>query len=305
MASDNLVDIAAHRRRRRATAGNPKEPLPERMACVVIGSIIGGFGFSLAIACLSFGGPAQRFLDLLPAVPLFFIGVFGLNWVIQGIRGRSRHQGIFYLLLERLRSVGPRPWSLLVPAITLAALLLAAILDDSAALHGATGVLVAWLILMMHVAVHELGHYCAARFLKLTATRVLIGPAEFSRSSHGWTLELSRDWWSIFGGWVNLRESSGGVPPKALFWFAAGGPLATGLLVIAILVLSPVPPLDLLFSSSGYNLHHLAFSLGSQIAVGLLVINLIPSRNLVLGAPTDGHQILASFRQIRQSRGAV
>lgn len=304
MTSDNLVDIADHRRRRKETVGRPNAPLIERVACVAIGSIVGAFGFSLAIVCLSFGGPAQRVLGFLLAVPLSFIGVFGLNWVIQGIRGRSRHQGIFYALLDRLRTLGPRPWSLLVPTVTLAVILLAAILNDSEALEGAIGLLVGWLVLMTHVAIHELGHYCAARSLKLTPSRILIGPAEFSRSSSGWVLELSRDWWSIFGGWVSLREDSAVLPPKSLLWFAAGGPIATGVLLLAFLLFSPVPPLDLLFGSmSGIRLF--ALSLGTQLGVGILLINLLPSRNLVLGAPSDGYQILTALRLIRQSRRAV
>lgn len=59
---------------------------------VLSGSILALFGFGFAVLFLVsiFVDPARFFPSLLGAGGVSFIGLFGLNWVIQGVGGCGR-----------------------------------------------------------------------------------------------------------------------------------------------------------------------------------------------------------------------
>ncbi len=290
-------------RHTKRVAASPREPLVERILCILVGSSIAAFGFGLAALCLASGSIAA----LLPAAPLTFIGIFGLNLVVQGVRARSRHEGFFYTLLNRLVALGPRIWSLLLPSAALVSILIAALTNDHDALDLSVRALAGWLVLMVNVAVHELGHFVAATALKLRVRRLIVGPLELSVLGSTWQLELSREWLSIFGGFIALVPRSAPLTPKQELAFAAGGPIATILLLACLLALSPFD-LVALFRTSPSTLQHDVFSLGVVTGVGALVLNLMPSRQLVLGSPSDGYQIAAAVRSLlgrTRRRGAA
>lgn len=302
MPSENVVDLASHREKWRAAQRPPKAPIPERLAIVLIGSILAlvGFGLSLLLLGSILVEPQRFFLFLVGAAGVSFIGLFGLSWVIQGVRGRSRHEGVFYILLGKLGAWGPWPWSLLIPATALLALGVATLTGDTEAMESAIHWLGGWLIFVIHLGFHELGHYVAARLVSLEPSRVLVGPAELSRSPGGWKLTLSREWWSIFGGWVQVHKDGEELPPRTRLVFAAGGPVATAALLLATVTASPMPFVDMFYRSSA-TLTVQALAFGTQIGTLFLVMSLIPFAGFSESSPTDGDQILSALRQMRKA----
>jgi len=308
---ETVVRLEARRRSRGEVAadGSPAAP---RLFFFLAGLSIAAFGFGLAAIVLS-GLPsesvlsdrslvAQRVVALPVVLCLAFVGLFGASWAIQSLRGRSRHQGVFYQLLGRLLRVGPRPWALLVPGTSLLAVLVAALAGDRAGLRLGVQVLACWLVLLASIGLHELGHAVAARLAGLPLASVLVGPFELRAEGPAWKVDLSRSWLSVFGGLVAVRPSA--LPPTApqVLAFALGGPIAT-LLLLAACLLGPVPVRDLLQMPPGGSTQHLALFVAAHLAMGMLALNLVPSRSLAWGLPTDGYQIISSLRAIR--RGAA
>jgi hypothetical protein len=278
-----------------------REPPVERIACVFVGSTIALLGFTLAYFALSQTNPAMWIAGLIPGIPVLLIGTFGLSWIIQGLRGRSRHEGLFYWLLGHLIRLGPRPWALFLPVLSLAGVLTASLTDDPKGLEFALSPLLFWLVLMTHVAVHELGHVLAARLERLQVHRVIVGPFEFLRAP-SWRLELSREWLSIGGGFVALLAQPERPRPRQMLVFAVGGPVATLILLVFFLALSPYDLATLLMASGP--LRKSVFAAGVGLGLFALVVNLWPARQLVLGKPSDGYQILEAIRAIRKARSA-
>lgn len=299
MPSKNVVDLAGHRRRLEAKSRPAKEPIPERIACVLLGSIIALIGFAPSLTFLAWGfaEPVKLFSQLPYIAGLSFIGLFGLNGVIQGLRGRSRHEGIFYGLLGAVKRWGPWPWALGIPLVAVAALGVAGLADDPAASVPPLHLLGAWMFFMLHVAVHELGHYVAARLVSLHPSQALVGPVELARSTGGWKVGFSREWWSLVGGWVALDVDEEALPPRKRLFFAAGGPVATVALLAAIVAASPVPVLDLFYASAKPT--HTLYGYGVMMGVAMLLLNLTPVARFADSPPTDGDQILCALRQMR------
>jgi len=264
---------------------------------VLVGSSIAAFGFGLTFVSLYWG----RFPGLMTGIPVFLIGLFGLNWVIQGLRGRSRHNGIFYVVLGWLIRLGPRVWSLFIPTLALLNLLVGALTNDREALDFSLKALVGWLAFMANIAVHEAGHFAAARVMRLPVGRMIIGPLEMTKEGSGWSLDLSREWISIFGGFVQIKSPLESLSPRQLLVFALGGPAATALLLGAFLAFSPFD-LPGLLRSSPDTLQHGVLSMGAEVAILILVLNLIPLRQLAFGHPSDGYQILMAIRRMRGRR---
>jgi hypothetical protein len=266
---------------------------------VLLGSIVALIGFapSTYFVVSSFAEPT-KFLASFPYVlGLLFIGLFGLNSVIQGLRGRSRHEGIFYGLLGALKRWGPWPWVLGVPLVAVAAIGRARLAGDPEASGPAVHLLSVCLLFMLHVGAHELGHYVAARSVGLRPSQVLVGPIALARSPDGWKVGFSREWWSLVGGWVGLDVEEAALPPKKRLVFAAGGPLATAALLAATVAISPVPVLHLFYASAKPT--HALYGYAVMMGVAMLLLNLTPVARFADTPPTDGDQILSALRQMR------
>jgi len=278
-----------------------REPLVERILCVLVGSSIAlGFG-TAAWFLLTQREPAIWIAALLPGIPVLFLGTFGLSWVIQGLRGRSRHEGLFYWLLGRLLRLGPRPWALYIPVLSLAGVLIAFLTDDPKGLELALRTLLFWLVLMTHIAAHEVGHVIAARIAKLEVRRVIVGPFEFTRAPT-WRPHLSREWLSLAGGLVGLAPHATPPPPGKLLVFALGGPIATALVLVLFLAASPYDLVTLATESGP--LRQSVFTTGVMLALFVLIVSLWPVRQLVVGIPSDGYQIIGALRAIMRDRTA-
>ena len=298
MRRDNVVQFRS--RREAKPDAQRREPASERLFCVFAGSIIVSFGWGLILGISLGAGRELRPFALIPFLPRALIGLFGANWIVQGIRGKSRHEGIFYSLLAHLGRVGPRPWSLFVPGIAVLSLLVAALTNDKDGIGNAVSILLFWTVFIGNVATHELGHVVAAKLARLPVARVIIGPAELQHTVHGWRLEFSREWISIFGGFVESVPDP--VSAKKLLLFAAGGPMATILLLVTVILVNPFGFAALFEPSEP--LQREVLSLAFTIAGAILIINLLPSRALILGSPSDGYQILQAFRMLRARRNA-
>lgn len=296
---NRLLSFDPKRSRRRPPGAVKREPVVERIACVLFGSMIALLGFGLASLGPILGDPSIWVTSLIPGIPCLLIGTFGLSWVIQGLRGRSRHEGLFYWLLGHLIRRGPRPWSSFLPVVSLTGLLVASLLDDAKGVGFALLPLLFWLVLMAHVATHELGHVAGARLARLQVHRVIVGPFEFTRAP-SWRLELSREWLSIGGGFVALAPQMQHPRPRQMLVFALGGPIATLLLLALFLAVSPFD-LITLFMASG-PLRKSVFAAGVGLGFFALAMNLWPARQLVFGKPSDGYQILEALRAIRKAR---
>src|SRR5262250_520181 len=151
MASHHTTEGDPHEAPARAPLQRPS--LVERILCILFGCWIGVFGFSLALLCLWVGGIARRLAAFPLALALTFIGLFGLNWLVQGVRGRSRHEGLFYAVLGGLRTRGPRIWSLLVPSTALVALILGTLTNDRIALDTSLAFLSGWVVFMVNIGI--------------------------------------------------------------------------------------------------------------------------------------------------------
>jgi hypothetical protein len=244
---------------------------------------------------------ARRLAALPLALALTFIGLFGLNWLVQGVRGRSRHEGLFYALLGGLGTLGPRIWSVLVPSTALVALILGMLASDRLALDTSLFVLGGWVVFMANIGIHELGHLLGASAFGLRVGRVIVGPIEFTRRETNWRVGLSREWISIFGGFVLLASRNKPLTPKEELAFASGGPIATLLLIIVLVTFSPAR-LSAVIDTSPVTLQQNLCDFGMINAVGALILNLIPAKQLVLGSPSDGYQILEAFRGLYRNR---
>jgi len=278
-----------------------RPPIVERILCILFGCWIAAFGFGLALLCLWFGGMARRLAAFPLALVLTFIGLFGLNWLVQGVRGRSRHQGLFYAVLGALRTRGPRIWSLLVPSTALVALILGTLTNDRMALDTSLVFLSGWVVFMVNIGIHEFGHFLGATAFGLRVGRMIIGPIEFTRGENHWRVGLSREWLSIFGGFVLLAARSKPLTPREELAFASGGPVATLVLFIVLVTFSPARFSAVLDTSPGTLQQHLCdFAMFS--ALGTLILNLIPAKQLVLGSPSDGYQILRALRGLSRNR---
>lgn len=299
MNSNNVVKFERRPRSRR-TKPEPaqRQALSERLLCIAAGVIVATIGWG-SLSAILYRGWAELRLALLPLLlPLPLIGLFGVNLIIQGSRGRSRHQGIFYSLLEHLARIGPKVWSLFIPFVAVSSLLLATLLNDAKGIEVAISVLLFWVVLMTNIAVHELGHAFAAKLSSVPLTRVIVGPAELIRTEGAWQLRLSREWLSLVGGFVEL--SPGPLPATRLLVFASGGPLATALLLLSIVLFSPLGITELWHASRSPQ--NAILSLGFTTAAMTLALNLIPFRNLALGMPSDGYQIIYALRTIASRR---
>lgn len=303
---DSAPILRFQRRQASSSAAWSVEPAAQRLFCILVGASIACFGFGLVAVVVVFASNSSVVSNhsviahLVAAVPftlpLAIIGLFGLSWLIQGLRGQSRHQGLFYLVLESLQRLGPRPWSVLLPTASLVALGIAATAGDHEGASTAFTGLLLWSALIVNIGVHELGHAFAALAARLPLAHLLVGPIDFRLSSSGWRFSFSRDWLSIFGGRAAIDPATPAPSARQTLLFAAGGPAAT-LLLLGSIALGPFDLSDL-FRQSNASLVHKASSLAAQVAVGLLAINLFPSATLALGRPTDGYQIVSAIRAI-------
>ena len=114
---------------------------------------------------------------------------------MQGVRGRSRHEGLFYALLGGLRTLSPRIWSLLVPSTALLALILGTLANDRIALDTSLGFLGGWVVFLANIGIHEFGHLVGATTFGLRVGRMIVR----NNSSSGVRLTAIRSSW-LFGG---------------------------------------------------------------------------------------------------------
>jgi hypothetical protein len=299
MASHHTTERHPPRAPARAPLQHPS--IVERILCILFGFLISAFGFGLALLGLWFGGMARRLAALPLALFLTFIGLFGLNWLVQGVRGRSRHQGLFYAVLRGLRTTGPRVWSLLVPSTALVALILGTLTNDRLALDTSLAFLSGWAVFMANIEIHEFGHLLGATASGLRVGRMIIGPVEFTLGENKWRVGLSREWLSIFGGFVLLAARKKTLTPREELAFASGGPIATLVLFIVLVSFSPARFSAVIDNSPSTLQQHLCdFAMFS--ALGTLFFNLLPAKQLVLGSPSDGYQILAALRGLSRNR---
>lgn len=265
---------------------------------------IGNFilGTAVAVFGLSLSGGVLWFTDGFHLMSLFLIagtgliGLFGVSLMVQAVRGRSRHEGVFYAVLRLLAQLPPAAVALGVPAFLALAIGIEAVSGDQRQLEGALMLSAIWAGLIGNIFLHELGHVVAARAVHLQPTRILIGPFELHRPGDRWNLTVSKDWFSLVGGSVVVNPLE---EPKAwkMLVFASGGPLATLFFLGALLAENPYDALAL----SKMNTPGAAFFLNAMFcALVVLVVNLIPSANLLPGIPTDGYLIRKSLAQLRQ-----
>ncbi|MCB1032415.1 MAG: M50 family metallopeptidase [Acidobacteria bacterium] len=274
----------------------------KKLAHRVLGVIFGLFLFLpfLGLVWLTVR-TSFRFGNLLPLACLGFIGLFGLNLVVQNLLGRSDQEGFFYTGLDRLLRRGSPVLTMGAPGVLFLDLLQTLVHGTIKDRTRSLGLMTAWLTWLLVVAVHEVGHLLAARGAGLEPIRWIAGPLDFQLCGHRWRLGLSREWISAVGGWVQVRHDTHNISAVQALRFAAGGPLASALLLAVFLFWNPYPLEQVLkiplFPKGA------VFSVGILYSVFLLAFNLLPVNRGPGRLSTDGYQILAAYRALRRERG--
>ncbi|HXO20992.1 MAG TPA: site-2 protease family protein [Thermoanaerobaculia bacterium] len=274
-------------------AEGKRRPLDRHLA-VTAGILLALLGFGLTALM----GPE---LGRLPFVFFIFvgsyliIGSFGLDLLIQGVRGASLRSGLFYRAMKRLHPSVVSIGGPVLLGITIAA---AARIHDAVSLLAAEALGAVWVALIVNVAVHELGHFIAGRLVGLAFQRVVIGPMEIVRTARGWRPRLCRQWFSAFGGLVVTAATPVPTARQSIV-LAAGGPAGTFCLLLFVVAVNPYRYGDLL------NLYKPGPALvffGALGAIITLVLNLIPSTKTLTICPTDGFVIRRNLALLRREK---
>ncbi|MCB1041740.1 MAG: site-2 protease family protein [Acidobacteria bacterium] len=271
-----------------------KTAWPERVATVIGGLLIMLFGIGLTLPFfLTLEQPKFTWAVILILVPIWFLTLFGVNWFIQGIRGESRHQGPFYAVLGYFQQFRPGTIAAAIPVTIVTVYLITILLDDGPGQDLAISLIIFWFIVIGSITFHELGHALAAIYLGLKIWRVTIGPLALTRGRQDWRQSLSDQWISIFGGCVEVAYQH--IPPKSRLLFAAGGPIATAILMLAT---STLQHGNLVHSTEWKQILDHFFTLN----LVTLLFNLIPSHNNFSSMATDGRLILDALSAMRKRR---
>jgi hypothetical protein len=275
----------------------PRRRPRERFAAGTLGAllVIGGFGPSAIIAV----DPLVRhFMFALIACVSLGYGLFGLDLMVQALRGAPRKSGFFYRWLTRLSRVPPAALPIGLALLIGFAIAGCAAAGDEVGMRVALVFGVVWLAYIVNLSAHELGHLLAARLAGLSLVRVLIGPLDFIRTTDGWRLRPCKQWLLVTAG-VVFVDTSRQPSPLQLVVLSAGGPAANLALLLLLLALNPYRYADL--AETWYKPGPALVLFGALIALFLLVLSLRPAQTTRAGLPTDGFVILHNLARLRKA----
>ncbi len=236
--------------------------------------------------------PALAGVALLCVLFLGALGAYGANLVKRGIRGRSPRR------FARADVAYSRNWyavSLLTWALAAGGAMLAAGGPRAFLLHrGPVHYQIAWhgfllfLVLPLHVALHELGHAAFGALVGLRFSMLRVGWLVFHRDGAGLHVAWNRTTFAdALGVHVGVPQGTEDLGPR-LFVHAAGGPATT--LAFAAAFRAGATAMAAPSTPGVAVLLHLLLA-GWWVGIGLGVLNVVPFRTRG-GALTDGALML-------------
>jgi hypothetical protein len=161
--------------------------------------------------------------------------------------------------------------------------------DARSATLGAVAGLV-WVSGFVQLFLHEVGHLLAVRRVGFPFVRLAAGPLTLVPRGKGYRFGTNREWLHFVVGAVYYEPYDVPSPRKSLF-VAAAGPIATAF--IALLALAAE---ESFAAADRGSIGYAVASANVSIAMGLLVVNLLPFR---LGPlDSDGRQIWLALRSL-------
>ena len=282
-------------------------PTPNRRTSIgeAVANTLAGFLFALVGLCgagvVGCGGvyrcvaePTSCLQDLpnrlFASIVMGVVACVGLSMVAQGVRRRRGIEGFFYVKARRFaKRFSPNQVWLAVFGLSFVAEALAYVLAASTpSFHFKVSCVLT--LALLHIVLHELGHFVAARAAGFEPHQIIAGPVAVAVSQGSTIVSANKDWRFVIGG-VVLWSTWGPTLPKHQFLIAAAGPAATaGLLLLGLVVGLAAPSSAALTSVLDANLN---------IGVGTLAINLLPIQISRMGVASDGYLMLEASRQMR------
>jgi hypothetical protein len=274
-------------------AGPPKPaPAARRVASFGLGLVCAALGGGGAVL-MGWGVPAA--LGVLLALAFGVMAAFGVSLVVQAWRGAPFREGFLVQTARRVPAVAL--WGGVPLALALAAWIDARS-SDPFSMAMSLSWEAAWWAFALHLAVHEAGHFLAARAAGIAVSSVRIGPFELRRDPEGWRPRLCNELRFVLNGCVKI----GAATPWRAIAAAAAGPAATLGLTVVTLGLNPYSASSFFQGFDQTPVPRHAF-VGAMLALGLalLLLSCIPIRHRN-GWRTDGLVILVNLARIMEAK---
>jgi hypothetical protein len=218
-----------------------------------------------------------------------FIGLFGADMAWRYAWDVPTSRSFFMRALTKLSSkTSPGHLLFAVAAVALLSLAIGAATGRKIEIEFGRTALLAWLALHLQILGHEYGHFFAAQAVGYRPFRVVGGAFGFSARDGRWAAHANRDWRFLLGGAVFASIPQGARRWSSDFLFAAGGPLASALLLFVCIRLDAI--------IGGVPVASELLQLNIQIAILALIVNLVPFRLRSTVHGTDGYQLLQLLR---------